>query len=59
MSGARQIGPEASGPRSSSLVRTAYRLARAFGWTPQQVQAMTFGQVALYLELLDGEGGRS
>ena len=39
----------------SPLVRAAFRLARAFGWAPQQVQAMTPGQIALYLEMLDAE----
>ncbi len=56
MSGARHGGAGPSAARSSPLVRAAYRLARAFGWTPRQVQAMTLGQVALYLELLDAEG---
>lgn len=59
MNGARQSSAEVSAAQSSPLVRAAYRLARAFGWTPQQVQAMTLGQVALYLELLDVEGGGS
>lgn len=45
-------------PPSSPLVRAGYRLACAFGWTPQQLQAMTLGQVALYLELLDAEEAR-
>jgi hypothetical protein len=34
----------------------SFVLAREFGWTPQQVQAMTMGQVGLYLEMLDEYG---
>jgi hypothetical protein len=30
-------------------------LARAFGWTPQQVQSLTMAQVSLYLQLLEHE----
>ena len=56
MSGARRSDPGPAGAQSSPLVRAAFRLARAFGWTPQQLQTMTLGQVSLYLELLDAEG---
>ena len=57
MSGARQGGEPSKGaqPIDSPLVWAGYRLARAFGWTPQQLQAMTMAQVSLYLELLDAE----
>jgi len=44
-----------NGAPASPLVRAGYRLARAFGWTPQQLQTMTLGQVALYLEMLDAD----
>lgn len=40
--------------RPSSLTWISFRLAQAFGWTPQQVQALTMGQAALYLGCLDG-----
>lgn len=33
----------------------SFRLARAFGWTPQQVGSMTMAQVSMYLQLLDEE----
>jgi hypothetical protein len=36
-------------------VRSAYLLARAFGWTPQQMQEMTMAQVSTYLTLLEHE----
>jgi hypothetical protein len=41
--------------RPSSLTWASFRLAQAFGWTPQQVQGLTMGQVVLYLGCLDGE----
>ena len=43
----------------SPLVQASYRLARAFGWTPQQVQAMTMAQVSIYLQMLDMETSSS
>jgi hypothetical protein len=38
------------------LVRAAFVLAREFGWTPQQVQELTLGQVLLHLEMLTMDG---
>jgi hypothetical protein len=40
---------------SAPLVKALYRLSRAFGWTPQQIQSLTMGQISLYLQLLDEE----
>jgi hypothetical protein len=40
---------------SSPLIQASYRLARAFGWTPQEVQTLTMAQIAIYLELLEQE----
>jgi hypothetical protein len=37
---------------ASRLPEAAYRLARAFGWTPQQLQAMTMAQINMYLRFL-------
>lgn len=37
------------------MVRAAFQLARAFGWTPQQVQELTMAQVSLYVRLLEQE----
>ena len=37
------------------LAWASFRLARAFGWTPQEVQALTMGQISLYLNFLDQE----
>jgi hypothetical protein len=39
------------------LVRASFRLAREFGWTPQQMQAMTMAQIAIYLQMLEEETG--
>jgi hypothetical protein len=36
-------------------VLSSYLLARAFGWTPQQVQELTMAQVSLYVQLLEHE----
>jgi len=34
------------------LAKAAFTLSEAFGWTPQEVQALTLGQVLLHLEML-------
>ncbi len=39
----------------SPLAQASFILARAFGWTPQQVQSLTMAQISLYLELLEQE----
>jgi hypothetical protein len=33
------------------LARACYQLAKEFGWTPEEVSAMTVGQILMYLEL--------
>lgn len=40
---------------NAPIARASYRLARAFGWTPQQVQSLTMAQVTLYLQLLEDD----
>ena len=42
------------------VARAAFLLARAYGWTPQEVAALTLGQVLLHLQMLEqqGSGGR-
>jgi hypothetical protein len=42
-----------SGVEASPLGQAAYRLARAFGWTPRQLRAMTMAQINMYLHLLN------
>lgn len=38
------------------LAKACFVLAREFGWTPEQVSAMTIGQILLYLEMSRNEG---
>lgn len=42
------IGQAASDP----LAKAAFILAREFGWTPQDINNLTLGQVVLHLEML-------
>jgi hypothetical protein len=42
---------------ASPLFRSAYLLARAFGWTPTQVAEMTMAQVSGFVTLLEAEDG--
>ena len=37
----------------ASLLQASYILAKAFGWTPAQVQGLTMAQVSTYLDLLE------
>ena len=37
----------------SPLVQAHFRLAKAFGWTPQEVQQLTMAQATMYLAYLD------
>ena len=39
------------------LIKAAFVLAKEFGWTPQQVNELTLGQVLLNLQMLRGEHG--
>lgn len=45
---AEDIGQAASDP----LAKAAFILAREFGWTPQDINNLTLGQVVLHLEML-------
>jgi hypothetical protein len=38
------------------IARAAHVLARQFGWTPQQIGAMTLGQILLHLQMLRDAG---
>lgn len=40
---------------ASNYVKSSFLLAKAFGWTPQQVHELTMGQVQLYTQLLQDE----
>mgnify|MGYP001098249420 CR=1 FL=1 len=37
------------------LARACFILAKEFGWTPEEVSAMTIGQILLYLEMIRNE----
>lgn len=39
-------------------MQASFQLAKAFGWTPAQIQDMTMAQINLYLQMLqnDSEG---
>jgi hypothetical protein len=41
----------------SPLTQASYRLAWAFGWTPQEVQALTMAQISMFLHMLDEDAG--
>lgn len=38
------------------LAKACFVLAKEFGWTPEQVSAMTIGQILLYLEMSHSNG---
>ena len=41
----------------SPLARACFVLAKEFGWTPEEVSGMTIGQILLYLEMNNTNGG--
>lgn len=47
----KQINEAADAP----LIKAAFVLAKEFGWTPQQVNELTLGQVLLNLQMLRGK----
>lgn len=48
-----EAAPEAVDEASHApLARAALVLAREFGWTPEEVNGLTLGQILLYLEML-------
>lgn len=44
---------------SAPLVRAAFLLSQEFGWTPEQVNALTLGQVMLHLNMIGEREGVS
>jgi hypothetical protein len=40
------------------IARAAHRLAREFGWTPQQIGELTLGQILLHLQMLRDDGAK-
>lgn len=43
---------------TAPLAKAAFILAREFGWTPQEVNQLTLGQMLLHLKMLEGSGGQ-
>lgn len=58
ISGITASAAELANAADAPLARAAFLLAREYGWTPQEVNELTLGQVLLHLELLDQAGRR-
>lgn len=41
------------------LAKAAFILAKEFGWTPQEVNTLTLGQVLLHLQMLKQQGSKA
>jgi hypothetical protein len=52
ISGIAITSEELSGAVEAPLAKAAFVLAQEFGWTPQQVNELTLGQVLLHLQML-------
>jgi hypothetical protein len=55
ISGIASTSEQLSGAVEAPLAKAAFVLAREYGWTPQQVNELTLGQLLLHLRIL-GEG---
>lgn len=40
---------------ASNYVKANFTLAKAFGWTPTQINQLTMGQIQLYTQFLEEE----
>jgi hypothetical protein len=52
ISGITATSDELSAAGDAPIARAAFVLCREFGWTPQQVNELTLGQVLLHLQML-------
>ncbi len=52
ISGITTSAEQMSTAMEAPLARAAFVLAKAFGWTPQQVSELTLGQILLHLQML-------
>jgi len=52
ISGITATSEQLSGAVEAPLAKAAFVLAQEFGWTPQQVNELTLGQVLLHLQML-------
>lgn len=53
LSGIATTSEQLSGAMEAPLAKAAFVLAQEFGWTPQQVNDLTLGQVLLNLKMLE------
>jgi len=53
ISGIATTPEQLSGVVEAPLAKAAFVLAQEFGWTPQQVNELTLGQVLLHLQMLN------
>jgi hypothetical protein len=54
ISGIAVTAEQLSATTDTPLAKAAFILAREFGWTPQEVNELTLGQVLLHLQMLAG-----
>jgi hypothetical protein len=52
ISGITTVAGQITDAIATPIARAAFVLAREFGWTPEQVNNLTLGQVLLHLEML-------
>jgi hypothetical protein len=52
ISGITATAEQLSATTEAPLAKAAFILAREFGWTPQEVNELTLGQVLLHLQML-------
>ncbi|HIK55480.1 MAG TPA: hypothetical protein IGS37_10015 [Synechococcales cyanobacterium M55_K2018_004] len=58
ISGITTSAEQQSAAVAAPLTRAAFVLAKEFGWTPQQINDLTLGQILLHLQLLNGKAER-
>ena len=59
ISGIATTSEQLSGAIEAPLAKAAFVLAQEFGWTPQQVNELTLGQVLLHLQMLKEKARQS
>ncbi len=57
LSGITAAADELAAAVEDPLVRAAYALSREFGWTPQQINELTLGQILIHLRLIGEHAG--
>jgi hypothetical protein len=59
ISGIATTSEQLSGSVEAPLAKAAFVLAQEFGWTPQQINELTLGQVLLHLQMLKEKARQS